>query len=145
MYKDGTPVAEAAVERAGEPTWTASQLGRLCAIRHVASYSAVQVAGTVIVTRMPGCRIPANALLTGAAVNAGTHLVIDRRRPLLHLVKLAGKREYVDHCHAVRITDGSPRAELSGPGSALMELDQALHRVIGLGAAALTAWLAERG
>jgi hypothetical protein len=35
-------------------------------------------------------------------------------------------------------------AELSGPGTALMELDQALHRAIGVVAAAVTAWLATR-
>lgn len=144
VYEDGTPVAEAPVERAGEPTWTASQLGRLCALRHVASYSAVQLSGTVALTRVLGYRIPAGALLAGAAVNASTHLVIDRRRSLMYLAKLAGKRGYIDRCHAVRLTDDGPRSELSGPGSALMELDAALHRAIGLGAAALTAWLAVR-
>ncbi|MFH9353999.1 hypothetical protein [Kitasatospora sp. NPDC017646] len=50
--------------------------------------------------------------------------MIDRREPLLWLAKKAGKKGYIDHCTAARVAaDGTVRAELSGPGSALMELD----------------------
>ena len=34
--------------------------------------------------------------------------------------------------------------ETTGPGTALFELDRSAHRVIGLGATLLTAWLATR-
>ncbi|MFI5749067.1 hypothetical protein ACIBBE_24745 [Streptomyces sp. NPDC051644] len=95
------------------------------------------------VTRALGYRLPVKALLVGAALNAGTHLVIDRREPLLWLAKKAGKQGYVEHCTAARVLeDGSVQAELSGPGSALMELDQSAHRALGLAAAVLTTWLA---
>jgi hypothetical protein len=145
VYRDGTPVGEETDDRTGQPTMTASQLGRRSVARHVASYSAVQVAATVAVTRTLGYRLPAKALLAGAAINAGTNLVIDRREPLLWLAGKASKRGYVDHCTAARVAaDGTVSAELSGPGTALMELNQALHRAIGVGAALVTTWLATR-
>lgn len=145
VYADGTPVGEETDDRSGQRTYTASQVGRRAAARHVASYTIGQVAGTITVTRALGYRVPFRALLAGAAVNGITHFVIDRREPLLWLAGKTGKRGYIDHCHAVRINaDGTPAAELSGPGSALMELDQALHRAIGVAAAAVTTWLATR-
>jgi hypothetical protein len=142
VYRDGTPVGQETDDRTGQPTMTASALGRRSVARHVASYTAVQVAATVAVTRTLGYRLPARPLLAGAAINAATHAIIDRREPLLWLAGKAGKRGYVDHCTAVRKPGAA--AELSGPGTALMELDQALHRAIGVGAAAVTTWLATR-
>ncbi|WP_326681044.1 hypothetical protein [Streptomyces sp. NBC_01237] len=145
VYRDGTPVGQETDDRTGMPTLTASQLGRRSVARHVASYSAGQLAGTVAATRVLGYRIPGRALLAGAAINAVTHAVIDRRKPLLWLAGKAGKRGYVDHCTAVRMdTEGALTAELSGPGSALMELDQSLHRSIGVLAAVVTTYLATR-
>ena len=146
VWRDGTPVGDETDDRSGQPAYTVGQVGRRAAARHVASYTAGQLAGTIVVTRALGYRVPLRALLAGAAVNGATHFVIDRREPLLWLADRTGKRGYIDHCHAVRMTgDGTPAAEMSGPGSALMELDQALHRAIGVAAAAVTAWLATRG
>lgn len=65
-------------------------------------------------------------------------------RNLPTLADAVGKRGYIDHCTAARVNDKDEvTAELSGPGSALTKLDQALHRAIGMGAA-LTTWLATR-
>ncbi|WP_194963101.1 hypothetical protein [Streptomyces sp. VN1] len=148
VYRDGTPVGEEAEgdDRAGEPTMTATRLGWISAARHVASYSAGQLMGTVVLTRTLGYRIPASALLAGAAINGLTHLVIDKRQPLLWLAAKAGKGGYVDHCTVVRRIDqnGAAKVEESGPGSAVFELDQALHRALGAFAAITTTWLTIR-
>ncbi|WP_331720831.1 hypothetical protein OG306_40320 (plasmid) [Streptomyces sp. NBC_01241] len=148
VYRDGTPVGEEAEgdDRAGQPTMTATRLGWVSAARHVASYSAGQLTGTVLLTRGLGYRVPASALVVGAGINALTHLVIDKRQPLLWLAARAGKGGYVDHCTVVRRLDedGAARAEESGPGTALFELDQALHRAIGALAAVTTTWLTIR-
>jgi hypothetical protein len=148
VYRDGTVVGQedAGDDRSGQRTMTASRLGWLSAARHVAAYSAGQLVGTIAVTRTLGHRVPAGALLTGAAVNAVTHVVIDRRRPLIWLADKAGKGGYVEHCTVVRKIDesGDAQTETSGPGSAVFELDQALHRAIGVGAALTTTWLTLR-
>jgi hypothetical protein len=141
----GTPVGEETDDRTGQPTFTASQSSRRAVARHVASYTAGQLAGAIAVTRALGYRVPARALLAGAAVNAVTHAVIDRRAPLLWLAGKAGKSGYIGHCTAVRMDkDGTLTSEVSGPGTALMELDQALHKAIGVAAATVTTWLATR-
>ncbi|MFJ1838987.1 hypothetical protein ACIOJ9_34620 [Streptomyces sp. NPDC088175] len=58
------------------------------------------------------------------------------------LAKKTGKTGYIEHCQAVRLDDdGKATKELTGPGSSWMELDAALHRAIGIGAAAVTTWL----
>ncbi|MEU6618592.1 hypothetical protein [Streptomyces parvus] len=148
VYRDGTPVgAETEGEdRTGEPTLTATRLGWISAARHVASYSAGQVTGTLLLTRALGYRVPASALFAGAGINALTHLVIDKRQPLLWLATRAGRDGYVEHCTVVRRLDenGAARVEESGPGTALFELDQALHRTIGAFSAVTTAWLTIR-
>lgn len=145
VQPDGAPHVPGSGTRPGRPVYTASQAGRRAVARHVASYTAGQVAGTVLVTRLLGYRVPAAALLAGTAVNAVTHAVIDRRDPLLRLASWLGKTGYIEHCTAVRMDEtGSLTVETSGPGTALMELDQALHRGIGVAAALVTAWLATR-
>ncbi|MCD9899084.1 hypothetical protein LUR56_01005 [Streptomyces sp. MT29] len=40
--------------------------------------------------------------------------------------------------------DGTLTREVNGPGTAWIELDAALHRAIGIGAAAVTTWLTTR-
>ncbi|MFE5714512.1 hypothetical protein ACFQ7J_27330 [Streptomyces sp. NPDC056501] len=146
VYANGTPLPDSADPiEADVPVYRASILGRAAARRHVTSYTAVQLATAITVTRVLGHRVPLRALLAGAAVNGITHAVIDRREPLLKLADRLGKRGYIDHCTATRVNDkGEITTELSGPGTALMELDSALHRAIGIGAAALTTWLATR-
>lgn len=131
-------------------TCTASAYGRRSVTRHVASYTAVQLASTLAVTRTLGYRVPAAALLTGAAINAITHGIIDRRDPLLWLAEKTGKGGYIKHATVVRKAGGEgteyPEAvqDVSGPGTALMELDQAAHRAIGVAAALVTTWITLR-
>ncbi|MEU7163831.1 hypothetical protein AB0A70_04190 [Streptomyces morookaense] len=144
VYRDGTPAGEGNEGRT-DRTMAASALGRRGVVRHVTSYGIVQLSGTVAVTRALGYRVPARALLAGAAINLATHAAIDRREPLLWLARKANKDGYINHCTATRVAeDGSVHTELSGPGTALLELDQALHRAIGVTAALVTTWLATR-
>jgi hypothetical protein len=103
VWADGTPVGDEIDDRSGQPTFTASQVGRRAAARHAGTYTAGQLAATVAVTRALGYRVPARALLAGALINFGTHALIDRRDPLHWLADRAGKRGYIDHCHAVRL------------------------------------------
>ncbi|WP_331759941.1 hypothetical protein OG422_31265 (plasmid) [Streptomyces sp. NBC_01525] len=148
---DGSPV-EGTPQRHGHAgrTCTASAYGRRSAARHVASYTAVQLAATVALTHTLGYRVPPKALLTGAAINAVTHGIIDRRDPLIWLAKKAGKDSYIKHATVVRKVGGEgtehpePVQDIAGPGTALMELDQAAHRAIGVAAALVTTWITLR-
>ncbi|UKD50813.1 hypothetical protein L3Q65_00525 (plasmid) [Amycolatopsis sp. FU40] len=137
----------------GKPGW----VGRKACARHVASYSAGQLVAAAGVTRALGFRAPLTGLLAGTAVNAITHYVIDRREPLkkflvsdrarkLRLVG-AGKAGYLAHATAQRgeQPDGTPIVDEGGPGTALMECDQAAHRLISVFASLTTTWLALRG
>ncbi|MFF4935254.1 hypothetical protein ACFY2H_41450 [Streptomyces griseofuscus] len=118
---------------------TTSTLGRRAVVCHVASYTAVQLAATVGITRAFGYRVTPTVLLAGAAINASTHAAIDRGALLLWLARKTGKTGYIEHCKATRIDDdGNATSEVTGPGSAWMELDAALHRAIGIGAGAAT-------
>ncbi|MFF4227430.1 hypothetical protein ACFYZH_31910 [Streptomyces abikoensis] len=129
----------------GQPAMTASALGRKAVAVHVASYTAVQVAAAATITRAFGYRLPTSSLLAGAVINASTHAALDRGAALMWLAKRANKVGYIEHCQATRLhEDGTVRTELTGPGSAWMELDAAMHRAIGVGAAAVTTWLATR-
>ncbi|MFJ8811312.1 hypothetical protein [Streptomyces sp. NPDC102490] len=152
VYKSDGSTVEADPWRHGKEgrTCTASAYGRRSVSRHVASYSAVQLASTLAVTRTLGYRVPAAALLTGAAINAITHGIIDRRDPLLWLAEKTGKGGYIKHATVVRKQGGEgteypePVQDVSGPGTALMELDQAAHRAIGVAAALVTTWITLR-
>ncbi|WP_328758755.1 MULTISPECIES: hypothetical protein [Streptomyces] len=63
-------------------------------------------------------------MLTGAAINASTHAAIDRGAVLLWPVKKTDKTGYIEHCKAARVDDdGKATSELTGLGSAWMELD----------------------
>ncbi|MEU3978096.1 hypothetical protein [Streptomyces bacillaris] len=152
VYRSDGSTVEADPWRHGKEgrTCTASAYGRRSVTRHVASYTAVQLASTLAVTRTLGYRVPVTALLTGAAINAITHGIIDRRDPLLWLAEKTGKGGYVKHATVVRKAGGEgteyPEAvqDVSGPGTALMELDQAAHRAIGVAAALVTTWITLR-
>jgi hypothetical protein len=140
VYRDGTPIG---IEpRPGASVLTANALGWQSAARHVAMYTAVQLVATVGVTRAAGYLVPIRALLAGAAVNGLTHLIIDRREPLKRLAKPFKKAGYIERATVVR--KPGKQADEGGPGTALMELDQSLHRGIGLVAAAVTTWLVMR-
>ncbi|MFF4595282.1 hypothetical protein [Amycolatopsis sp. NPDC001319] len=114
--------------------------------RHVATYTAGQVAAGLAVTRVLGFRTPLRAVATGAAINAVTHYLIDRREPLKALARKAGKGGYLDHATVQRrqLPDGTGLVDEAGPGTALMELDQAAHRAIGVVASLITTWIALR-
>lgn len=141
VHADGTP----ATEDPTRPTMTTSTLGRRAVACHVASYTAVQLGATIAVTRGFGYRVTPAALLAGAAINASTHAAIDRGALLLWLAKKTKKTGYIEHCQTVRMDDeGTLTREVTGPGTAWMELDAALHRAIGIGAAAVTTWLTTR-
>jgi len=116
--------------------------GRMHCARHVATYTATQTVGAVAVTRVLGFRVPWLALAAGMGINAVTHYVIDRRSPLLAVARLAGKSGYLEHA-TVQRREGV--VDSAGPGTALTELDQAAHRVIGVLASLTTTWLATRG
>jgi hypothetical protein len=111
---------------------------------NVASYTAVQVGAALAITRALGYRIPTTALLAGTAVNALTHAALDRGALLLWVADRTGKRGYLDHCQAARLgADGTVTAEINGPGTAWLALDDAAHSAIGV-TAAVTTWIAVR-
>ncbi|MGV9267406.1 hypothetical protein ACWDRR_22395 [Kitasatospora sp. NPDC003701] len=142
VLRDGSP---ASPEDIADPlVWTMSEttLGRISAARHVLCYGAVQTVAALAVTRALGLRIKPMALAAGTAINLGTHLVIDRRLPLMRLAAMLGKGDYVKTCTVVRVEGKG--ADQAGPGTALFSLDQALHRGIGVAAAAVSAVLAAR-
>ncbi|WP_329612643.1 hypothetical protein OG244_04500 [Streptomyces brevispora] len=61
------------------------------------------------------------------------------------MAKKTKKTSCIEHCKAARVDDdGKAASELTGPGSAWTELNAALHRAIGVGAAAVTVWLTTR-
>ena len=141
VYADGSP----ADPDSPHPTMTESQLGRRAVACHVASYTAVQLAATIAVTRAFGYRVKPVALLAGTVINAGTHAAIDRGAFLLWLADKTGQTGYIEHCKAARVDDkGQVTSEVTGPGSAWMELDAALHRSVGVLAAVVTTWLTTR-
>ncbi|MGW4985414.1 hypothetical protein [Streptomyces mirabilis] len=145
VYLDGVAVGEEKTPRTGEPTMTASARGRRAVALHVAAYTAIQTGAAVALTRAFGYRVPASALLAGVAINGVTHAAIDRGAAFLWLVDKTGQLGYIKHCQAVRLNkDGEAQAEINGPGTAWIELDAALHRIIGVGAAAVTTWLSTR-
>lgn len=123
----------------GNPGWE----GRKHCARHVGSYSVGQFAAALGVTRALGYRVPLSGLLAGTAINAVTHYVIDRREPLKRFLrsKWVAKGGYLDHATVQRRADV---VDEGGPGTALMECDQAAHRVISVGASLTTTWLAVR-
>lgn len=145
VYRDGVPVGSEKDDRSGWPTMTASARGRRAVALHVATYTAIQSGAAVALTRAFGYRAPASAVLAGAAINGLTHAAIDRGALFLWLAGKTGQDGYINHCQAVRLDkDGAPQKEINGPGTAWIELDAALHRIIGVGAAAVTTWIATR-
>ncbi|MEU8434512.1 hypothetical protein AB0F18_16635 [Streptomyces sp. NPDC029216] len=145
VYSDGTSAREGD-GRTGEPTTSASARGRRAVARHSAEYTAIQTGLALTLTRAFGYRVSPAALLAGAAINGLTHAAIDRGAFFLWLADRTGKRGYVDHCQATRLDpDGGAHEEITGPGSAWMELDEALHRFIGVSAAAVTVLLTTYG
>ncbi|MEU3272550.1 hypothetical protein ABZ639_17050 [Saccharomonospora sp. NPDC006951] len=109
--------------------------------RHVATYTAGQAVAGWAVTRALGCRVPVRAWAAGHAVNALTHYVIDRREPFKKFLrsKAIGKGGYLAHA-TVQRREGV--IDEGGPGTALMEMDQATHRLISVVASLVTTSIA---
>lgn len=124
----------------GKPGW----IGRKACARHCLTYSVGQLAAALGVTRALGYRASWSGLLAGTALNAVTHYVIDRREPLKKFLRseLVGKEGYLAHA-TVQRREGV--VDEGGPGTALMECDQAAHRLISVFASVTTTWLALRG
>lgn len=115
--------------------------GQAACARHVATYTSVQVATLTAVTRALGLRLPWRAVAAGAAVNAVTHYFIDRGPLLRAIARWTGKTGYLEYCRAVR-PDGT--VQETGPGTAWIEIDKALHHAVSVPAAVLVAWLTAR-
>ncbi|QWF81071.1 hypothetical protein HUW46_04496 [Amycolatopsis sp. CA-230715] len=119
-------------------------VGRRAATSHVLTYAAGQLVVTEAVVRVLGLRLPWRARLAGAVINFGTHWIIDRRRFLLWLAKRVNHKDtFIAYATVMRKPDTEPDA--SGPGTALYDLDQRLHKALGIVAAAVAARLAVPG
>ncbi len=136
---DGKSAAE--VSRENETPVPACVVGRRAATAHVLTYAAGQLVVTEAVARILGLRLPWRARLAGAVINFGTHWIIDRRRFLLWLAKRVNHKDtFIAVATVMRKPDTEP--DTSGPGTALSDLDQGLHKLLGVIAAAVMAHLA---
>ncbi|SFB64770.1 hypothetical protein SAMN05216266_14714 [Amycolatopsis marina] len=141
---DGTLVCEVEGPREGEVPVPACVVGRRATTSHVLTYAAGQLVVTEAVARTLGMRSPWRARLVGAAINFGTHWIIDRRRFLLWLAQRVNHKDtFISYATVMRKPDTPP--DTSGPGTALYDLDQGLHKALGIVAAAVTARLAVPG
>ncbi|GAA1992603.1 hypothetical protein [Amycolatopsis minnesotensis] len=141
---DGEPAPAVEVAREHEAPVPACAVGRRAATAHVLTYAAGQLVVTEAVARALGLRLPWRARLAGAVINFGTHWIIDRRRFLLWLAKRVNHKDsFIALATVMRKPDSAP--DTSGPGTALSDLDQGLHKALGVLAAAVTARLAVPG
>lgn len=139
-YLDGVKVGEEKDDRTGQPTVTATQLGRLACAVHVFLQAGAHVAATVAITRLFGYRIPLAAVLTGAAINGPLHFALDRGDLLQKLAARFDKTGYLERLKVVRKEGDEP--DQHGAGTAWCELDRSAHRAIGWFATAVTVYLA---
>jgi hypothetical protein len=94
----------------GDAGWA----GRRACASHVVSVAATQAAFLAAACAVTGDRVPVRRALLGLAVNAASHYVTDRRRPLRWLAHATGNQ---------RLHDLG-----AGPfGSGAYQLDQAWH------------------
>ncbi|WP_157617287.1 hypothetical protein [Saccharomonospora marina] len=141
---DGTPASEVEVPREDETPVPARVVGRRAATAHVLTYAAGQLVVTEFVARVLGLRLPWRARVAGAVINFGTHWIIDRRRFLLWLAKRVNHKDtFIAYATVMRKPGSAP--DTSGPGTALYDLDQGLHKALGIVAAAVAARLAVPG
>lgn len=141
---DGKPASEVEVSRENETPVPACVVGRRAATGHVLTYAAGQLVVTEAVARTLGLPLPWRARLAGAVINFGTHWIIDRRRFLLWLAKRVNHKDtFIAVATVMRKPDTAP--DTSGPGTALYDLDQGLHKLLGVIAAAVMARLAVPG
>lgn len=142
---EGThPLGDHLLQRSQDATGKAlpAPLGPAHCAAHVATYTAGQDLTALLVTRAVGYRVPAGPWLAGCALNALTHYAIDRRAGFIRTLRQLGLGSYLDTITAQR-RPGC--VDTVGPGTALYECDQAVHRWIGVLASAVTTWLVMRG
>ncbi|MFF9352417.1 hypothetical protein [Streptomyces sp. NPDC014734] len=107
---DGSPVDESPWRHGKEGrTCPASAYGRRSVGRHVAGCGTVQLASAIAVTRTVGYRVSAAALLTGAAIDAIAHGILDRRDPLLWLPEHVGSKGFAE----LQSTSPAPASDAS--------------------------------
>lgn len=123
-------------------------------VGHLAGYGASQATALALL-RAAGVRLPAARMAAGLAVSLGSHGFLDRRWPVVGILRSTGSARFaaplvrvhhsVDGYGKPTRVDGVPRdVEASGPlplhGPYLA--DQALHHVCVVLAAAVIAWRA---
>lgn len=140
VYLDGTETA--AEFRPDQIAVTNTGLGQLACTCHVAIYTAGQLTVTIAVTRALGYRVPLAALATGTVINATTHWLLDRGKPLRLAARFLGREQYIDEVTVVR--KPGAEADVYGAGTASNEMDRAGHRLCGLIAAVVMTVLAAR-
>lgn len=96
--------------------------GRRACAGHVASYTVVTTAVTVLVWWLFALPITPAGLLAGQAVSAVTHYVADRRVPLIRLARLVGKAEFAVFGAPRPGRDDNPHL-----GTGAYALDQSWH------------------
>jgi hypothetical protein len=114
----------------GADGWT----GRWACARHVATYTAATAGMVAVLAAVHLVDITPAGFVAGQVVSAVTHYWADRRKPLLVLAVLVGKRDYY-HFGAPR----PGRDDNPGVGTGAYTLDQAWHWLWLLVAALLTA------
>lgn len=112
--------------QACKKSWAAQT--RACAVWNCAKHVATWTATVTVFVCAAGwwLELPLRPgwLAAGMAVNAVTHFVADLRAPLIWMAtKLFGRTGYIDYGNVVR----SSGTASTGPGTALMELDQSWH------------------
>jgi O-acetyl-ADP-ribose deacetylase (regulator of RNase III) len=105
----------------GLPGWP----GRLACAAHVTTYTLTGVLTLALVAISTDWHPDPVRLVAGLAFSAITHYIADRRTPLIRLATFLGLAGYLGHATVVRKPGADP--DTTGPGTALMELDQSYH------------------
>jgi hypothetical protein len=100
----------------GQPGWD----GRLACAVHVATLTAVQAATFGAVMAVSGDRVSWRRAAAGLAVNAASHYVADRRRPLGRLAARTGKQEFWDRPDGRRALDQAWHNGWNGVAAAII-------------------------
>jgi hypothetical protein len=99
--------------------------GRAACARHVADLTAKKALALVAAAAVTGIRLSPRRVAVAMAVDAASHYIIDRRKPLKLLAKALGKSEFYEL--------GDP--EIAPCGTGAYAMDQALHDVFMFAAA----------
>lgn len=103
--------------------------GRIGALHcgvHVATVTATKALILIPGLLLLGLPVSWAGVILALVVDAASHYLVDRGRPLRAMATAAGKAEYVERVTVIRTPGG--QAETTGPGTGAYELDQAWHR-----------------